>query len=216
MFSVHFSGSQAIKMRFPTLAVFSLLFFKTLGSPFPKAKVMMRMMMIMMTMIMILPEAEADPRLVKVIKTVQVFDDEDQAGALEDALLEEDSDIIGLNVEYEVEDEVEDTVDTSYGLSEEIDLSPVNERAEDGGYHDHDDIHDDDDFQVEANNNNNSLVRVGSAGRNGSTFTTSGGLECVKKVMMTEYTEFQDTVTCVHKSEERCHQSYVTDFVPAR
>ena len=54
----------------------------------------------MMMMIMIFSEAEADPRLVKVIKTVQIFDDEDQPGALEDALLAEDSDINGLHEEF--------------------------------------------------------------------------------------------------------------------
>ena len=35
-------------------------------------------------------------------------------------------------------------------------------------------------------------------------------------MMMTEYTEYEDTITCVHKVEERCHQSYVTDFEPTQ
>ena len=52
--------------------------------------------------------------------------------------------------------------------------------------------------------------------RNFSTFTNADGLECVKKMMMTEYTEYEDTITCVHKVEERCHQSYVTDFEPTQ
>ena len=60
----------------------------------------MMIMTIMMMMIMIFSEAEADPRLVKVIKTVQIFDDEDQPGGLEDALLAEDADINGLHEEF--------------------------------------------------------------------------------------------------------------------
>ena len=43
------------------------------------------------------PEANANPGLLKVIKTVQIWDDE--ADALQDV---EDLDINGLNVEYDV------------------------------------------------------------------------------------------------------------------
>jgi len=38
------------------------------------------------------------------------------------------------------------------------------------------------------------------------------GRKCYKKMMLTEYTDYTDVMTCVHKSEERCHTSYVTDF----
>ena len=40
------------------------------------------------------------------------------------------------------------------------------------------------------------------------------GRTCIQKVMMTEYTDYTDVMTCVHKTEERCHTSYVTDFEP--
>ena len=78
----------------------SIIFSFSLGSPFP--------------------EAEADPGLVKVIKTIQIWDDEDQ-----DAKIVEDLDIDGLNVEYDVNV-------PSNGLSEEIDLSPVYENSHQG------------------------------------------------------------------------------------
>ena len=33
------------------------------------------------------------------------------------------------------------------------------------------------------------------------------GRTCIQKVMMTEYTDYTEVMTCVHKTEERCHTS---------
>ena len=49
---------------------------------------------------------------------------------------------------------------------------------------------------------------------NDVTVDPNTGRKCIKKVMMTEYTDYTDVMTCVHKTEERCHTSYVTDFEP--
>jgi len=189
------------------------------------------------------PEAEADPGLLKVIKTVQIWDDEEQA--LQDERIVEDLDINGLNVEYDVND----FVVPSHGLSEEIDLSPVSEsRNPIGAYvggrfqpashdasHSHHHGHGQEDhnrhqtpdkYPYAFSNNgldgstdpdlrNIDLNKLPGA-ENLPTFTTDDGLECVKKMMMTEYTEYEEIVTCVHKVEERCHESYVTDFEPTQ
>ena len=40
------------------------------------------------------------------------------------------------------------------------------------------------------------------------------GRACIQKVMLTEYTDYTEVMTCVHKTEQRCHTSYVTDFEP--
>ena len=37
---------------------------------------------------------------------------------------------------------------------------------------------------------------------------------CVKKVMLTEHTEYTEMMTCVHKTKEMCHTTYVTEFEP--
>ena len=49
--------------------------------------------------------------------------------------------------------------------------------------------------------------------KNNGTLDENGRI-CIQKVMMTEYTDYTDVMTCVHKTEERCHTSYVTDFEP--
>ena len=75
-------ASQRMRMDFIIIALSSVIFPLTLGSPYP--------------------EADANPGLLKVIKTVQIWDDEDQA--LQDAGLVEDLDINGFNVDYDVDD----------------------------------------------------------------------------------------------------------------
>ena len=47
---------------------------------------------------------------------------------------------------------------------------------------------------------------------NNVTIDGATGRKCIKKVMMTEYTDYTDVTTCVHKSKKRCHTTYVTDF----
>merc|ERR1711971_795809 len=222
-------ASQRMRMDFIIIALSSVFLPLTLGSPYP--------------------EADANPGLLKVIKTVQIWDDEDQA--LQDVGLEEDLDINGFNVDYDVDD----IVVQSHGLSEEIDLSPVSEKSPQGrdlvgkyvggrfqpispdashnhhhhGHHQsHDHIrHQQADTYPHVLNNNFldgssvpdtrgiDLNKLPGA-ENLPTFDTDDGLTCVKKMMMTEYTEYEETVTCVHKEEKRCHESYVTDFEPTR
>ena len=211
------------------IALSSVIFPLLLGSPYP--------------------EADADPGLLKVIKTVQIWDDEDQA--LQEAGIGEDLDINGLNLEYDV-DVNDGVVPPSNGLSEEVNLSPMYEISpqdrdlsgshieghfhpasqDDRHNHHHEHGHD---YPLHQKPSiypialkNNGLDGSGNldsrdidpnklpVARNFSTFTNADGLECVKKMMMTEYTEYEDTITCVHKVEERCHQSYVTDFEPTQ
>ena len=47
--------------------------------------------------------------------------------------------------------------------------------------------------------------------KNNGTVDQNGRI-CIKKVMMTEYTDYTDVMTCVNKSKKRCHTTYVTDF----
>ena len=42
----------------------------------------------------------------------------------------------------------------------------------------------------------------------------SNGKICYKKVMLQEYTDYTEVMTCNHKSQKRCHTSYVTRFEP--
>ena len=40
------------------------------------------------------------------------------------------------------------------------------------------------------------------------------GRTCTEKLMLTEYTDYTEVMTCVHKSHMRCHTTYVTNFEP--
>ena len=40
------------------------------------------------------------------------------------------------------------------------------------------------------------------------------GKTCYKKVMLQEYTDYTEVMTCNHKTQERCYTSYVTRFEP--
>ena len=42
----------------------------------------------------------------------------------------------------------------------------------------------------------------------------SNGKICYKKVTLQEYTDYTEVMTCNHKTQERCHTSYVTRFEP--
>ena len=42
----------------------------------------------------------------------------------------------------------------------------------------------------------------------------SNGKICYQKVVLQEYTDYTEVTTCVHKTEEMCHTSYVTKFLP--
>ena len=48
------------------------------------------------------------------------------------------------------------------------------------------------------------------------TLTEQGkdGLTCIKKMMTIEYTDYTEAMTCVHKTKERCHDTFVTQFEP--
>ena len=49
--------------------------------------------------------------------------------------------------------------------------------------------------------------------KNNGTVDENGRI-CVKKVMLREYIEYTEVMTCVHKTKEMCHTTYVTDFEP--
>ena len=40
------------------------------------------------------------------------------------------------------------------------------------------------------------------------------GRVCFQKVSMTEETKYEEMMVCDHKSEERCHDTYITVYVP--
>ena len=44
--------------------------------------------------------------------------------------------------------------------------------------------------------------------------TDDSGRTCIKKMMMVEETVYDDVMTCNHKYQERCHESYVTVYEP--
>ena len=46
------------------------------------------------------------------------------------------------------------------------------------------------------------------------TFVDKNGRTCTKKVMRTEYTDYTELMTCVHKSQKKCHTTYLTTFEP--
>ena len=42
----------------------------------------------------------------------------------------------------------------------------------------------------------------------------SNGKICYKKVMLQEYTDYTEVMTCNHKTQKRCHTSYITKYEP--
>ena len=40
------------------------------------------------------------------------------------------------------------------------------------------------------------------------------GLVCVQKVMMIEETKYDEVMTCVHKYQQRCHNTFTTVYEP--
>ena len=146
-----------MRMRF-TAAVISALVSASLASP--------------------RPDAEADPGY-RVIKTVQIWDDEEDAKK----------------------------------LFEDIDLTPQHEEITDEIFEDK--------LEPESNSNPDqrmyAMVSEDIEGDNKTALETTVdkyGRTCVKKLMMTTYTDFTEVMTCVHKSKERCHTTYVTNFEP--
>ena len=50
--------------------------------------------------------------------------------------------------------------------------------------------------------------------KNGTLTVDANGLSCIKKLMFVEYTDYTEAMTCVHKTKERCHDTFVTQFEP--
>ena len=50
--------------------------------------------------------------------------------------------------------------------------------------------------------------------KNGTLTVDKDGLTCIQKLMTIEYTDFTEAMTCVHKTKERCHATFVTNFQP--
>ena len=85
-------------------------------------------------------------------------------------------------------------------LFEDIDLTPQLEDMTDEIFEDK--------LQPESNFNLALRMLGGQDDKNeGENKTTVDkyGRTCVKKLMLTTYTDFTEVMTCVHKSKERCH-----------
>merc|ERR1711971_349977 len=187
-------ASQRMRMDFSIIIALSSVFFPlTLGSPYP--------------------EADANPGLLKVIKTVQIWDDEEIDLSPVSEKSPQGRDLVGKYVG---------------GRFQPISHDASHNHHHHGHHQSHDHIrHQQADTYPHVLNNNFldgssvpdtrgiDLNKLPGA-ENLPTFDTDDGLTCVKKMMMTEYTEYEETVTCVHKEEKRCHESYVTDFEPTR
>ena len=50
--------------------------------------------------------------------------------------------------------------------------------------------------------------------KNGTLTVDKDGLTCIQKLMTIEYTDYTEAMTCVHKTKERCHDTFVTKFQP--
>ena len=167
---------------------------ETLGSPFP--------------------DPEADPGY-KVIKTVHFWDD-DKDG---EDLLKETLDLGDAKMDNNEIFELDESADRpegrtliGYGNGDGLHRSKHGQEAQ----HDNDRFQGEDNhiFPFKLNEDPNTKALVSDQLVNNSDVTvTKEGLKCIKKLMQVEYTDFTEVMTCVHKSEERCHTSYVTQFV---
>jgi len=196
------------------------VFCSGLGSPFPE------------------PEAEADPAY-GVIKTIKIWD-EDSSGRelLEDALEISDEEIdINALLDQENRNEEEPQAQAR-NLVGYIDGSGNFIDNGHGGHHQHHHheqshkSHHDDErhashynaiipkkaasnkFPYNLNEVNTKALATDVFDQfpNNVTVDPNTGRKCFKKMMLTEYTDYTDVMTCVHKSEKRCHTTYVTDF----
>ena len=183
-----------MSMRSLVIVLLLALTSGTLGSPFPGP--------------------EADPGY-KVIKTVHFWDD-DKDG---EDLLKETLDLGDAKMDNNEIFELDESADRpegrtliGYGNGDGLHRSKHGQEAQ----HDNDRFQGEDNhiFSFKLNEDPDTKALVSDQLVNNSDVTvTKEGLKCVKKLMQVEYTDFTEVMTCVHKSEERCHTSYVTQFV---
>ena len=168
----------ADNMRSSAAILILAMFAKTQGSPFP--------------------EPEADPGY-RVIKTVQIWDDDKDVDSLGDAELD-------VNDLFDLDDYVD-------GLEPE-------ERTLIGYVDDDGNLHPDHHHHVEEEGRpdlfredvDTKVLVTDQFLNNPDVTVDSNGLKCIRKLMQIEYTDYTEVMTCVHKTEERCHTSYVTNF----
>ena len=160
-------------MRSPAAILLLTLVSKSQGTPFP--------------------DPEADPGY-RVIKTVQIWDDDKEADSLGDAELDV-NDLFNLD-------------DYGEGLEPE-ERTLIGYVDDDGNLHHQGHHH----HEKEKTENVDTKALVTDQFLNNPDVTVdSNGLKCIKKLMQIEYTDYTEVMTCVHKTEDRCHTSYVTDF----
>ena len=75
-----------------------------------------------------------------------------------------------------------------------------------------DEIYEDEDHGAEHLADVQELTR--EANQTEETIVDEQGRTCKKRVMMTTYTDYTEVMTCIHKTKERCHTTYITNFEP--
>ena len=179
-----------------------LVFCSGLGSPFP--------------------EPAADPAY-GVIKTVQIYDEDSSGRELLEDALEIRDDEINLNILLDQENENEEEPPGYIDGSGNFIGSHHHHHHENHDGHHADQRHESHHNVVQqpkevATFDTNEVdtkalfTDIFDQNPNNATVDPATGRKCIKKMMLTEYTDYTDVMTCVHKSEERCHTSYVTDF----
>ena len=88
--------------------------------------------------------------------------------------------------------------------------SPVHGRHQDAGHHSGHHIH----HEPVENSivDTKALDNLEVLGSNGQ--PDENGLVCIQKVMMIQETEYDEVMTCVHKYQERCHETFTTVYEP--
>ena len=190
------------------------VFCSGLGSPFPE------------------PEAAADPAY-GVIKTIKIWDEDTSGRRLLEDALEISDDEIDLNALLEQENGNKEEPQAR-NLVGYIDGSGNFIGNRQGSHHHHHQSHDGHhadqrhashhnvvqhpkevaSFPYKINEVNTKALATDLFDQNPNDVTVdpNTGRKCIKKMMLTEYTDYTDVMTCVHKSEKRCHTTYVTDF----
>ena len=182
-------------MRSPGLVLITV-FSSTLCSPFPG------------------PEADADPAY-GVIKTIKIWDeDSNDQERLEDALDIGDEEMRNLLGYIDGSRKFIGNRQGDHHLQSDEGHHAAQRHASN-----HHDVHRHNEIASNAFPYKNNEVKTKALATDifdqnpdDVTVDPQTGRKCIKKMMLTEYTDYTDVMTCVHKSEKRCHTTYVTDF----
>merc|ERR1711971_270748 len=189
------------KMRSTGLVLISV-FSSTLCSPFPG------------------PEAEADPAY-GVIKTIKIWDEDSNGRELLEDALEISDEEIDLNALLDQENKNEDEEmkrneeePKARNLVGYIDGSGnfIGNRQGDHHHYHHQIATNAFPYKINEVKTKALATDIFDQNPDDVTVDPKTGRKCIKKMMLTEYTDYTDVMTCVHKSEKRCHTTYVTDF----